>query len=75
MKLSISRQHLQSCNVNIFLNELTIFHSPKGLILMYDLTNIETFEKLTNWLRDIKEVRSTVLIFLSKNHATCFSKS
>ncbi|XP_028402351.1 ras-related protein Rab-13-like [Dendronephthya gigantea] len=30
------------------------FRGTKGLILMYDLTNLETFEKLTNWLKDIK---------------------
>lgn len=23
---------------------------------MYDLTNLDTFEKLTNWLQDIKQV-------------------
>lgn len=28
---------------------------------MYDLTNLETFEKLTNWLKDIKAVRYEAL--------------
>lgn len=30
------------------------FRGTKGLLLMYDLTNLETFEKLTNWLKDIE---------------------
>ncbi|CAB3997928.1 ras-related Rab-3D-like [Paramuricea clavata] len=30
------------------------FRGTKGLVLMYDLTNFETFEKLTNWLKDIE---------------------
>ena len=29
------------------------FRGTKGLILVYDLTNLETFEKLHNWLKDI----------------------
>ncbi|XP_046856985.1 ras-related protein Rab-8A-like [Xenia sp. Carnegie-2017] len=31
------------------------FRGTKGLILMYDLTNLDTFEKLSNWLQDIKQ--------------------
>ena len=27
---------------------------------MYDLTNLETFEKLTNWLKDIETVRRSL---------------
>lgn len=30
------------------------FRGTKGLILMYDITNSETFDKLTTWLKDIE---------------------
>ena len=44
------------------------YKGANGIILIYDVTNIETFENVKNWIAQIKEeANSNVIIYLAGN--------
>ena len=43
----------------------TYYRNGQGILLMYDITNIKSFDNLTNWLRDIRRYApDNAVIFL-----------
>ena len=54
------QERYMSVNKNLFLR-------VQGMILMYDITNRETFEHISNWVENIKEICSSLPIVLVGN--------
>ena len=38
-------------------NIICFFHTFKGIMLVYDITNEKSFDNIKNWIRNIEEVQ------------------
>ena len=54
------QERYMSVNKNLFLR-------VQGMLLMYDITNRESFEHVSNWVDNIKEICSSIPIVLVGN--------
>ncbi|XP_055935474.1 ras-related protein Rab-13-like isoform X2 [Argiope bruennichi] len=45
------------------------FRKADGVLLAYDMTNLETFMKLSSWLSELKEINEGATIFIVGNKA------
>lgn len=54
------QERFMSVNKNLFLR-------VQGMLLMYDITNRESFEHISNWVENIKEICSSIPIVLVGN--------
>lgn len=40
------------------------YRGAMGIMLVYDITNHKTFENITKWLRNIDEVRGSIIVII-----------
>lgn len=62
--VGLSLSHISTAGIDEF--PVFVYLCPQGIMLVYDITQEQTFSNVSKWMRNIEEVRVTLYVYLCK---------